>query len=238
MNTYEEKIAELNNKTTAELMKINSSIVKPMIEKFGGEYKRVYINREFRKGNRWNSEVEAILMYKDRVYIRLYVQNSSTDTTMDELFDRFFINGKYVSSDNNLDAKVVYNIEDKAEVARAILQQYAWFMWSDEHKKKELIEKIGHYTFLNPILDYFFKKYNLWYSHIDKYSSRSDVVKSEGYTHAKKVLNDYIAEHCFELQDKSKEELTEIYKGVFQDAVNAFDKNFDFNEWRKKHYYF
>lgn len=72
------------------------------------------------------------------------------------------------------------------------------------------------------------------YKHISKYSSRDDVAEINGYHYGEKALQEYIEENYIELIDKPNEELQEIYKGVFQKAMNEFVKNFDYNKWREE----
>ena len=232
---FKNEIEKIKSMSLDELFSIKSSYIKSLIEELGKN--EMNINSKFREGNNWNSEVENIYILNGRVYVTLYVQNLSTDTSMSDLFDKFFIRGRYVSSNNRLDAKVVYNVEDKAECLKSILIQFAYHKYSDEARKSEIIAKVGHYTITNPICDYFYRKYDLWHSHIGQYSSRNEVVIYEGYYYAKKKLNQYIEENYLDLNNKNKDELETIYKKVFGDAMTEFDKTFDFNEWREKRYY-
>lgn len=234
---YNEEIDKINSMSIDDLFDIKSVNMRPMIDKFGGSNRIIYINKEFRKGNNKNSEVEAIYMLNNKVYLQMHVKNPYSDAIFNELFDRFFVKGKYISNNNIIDAKVIYTIDEKAEVLKSILKQFAWFNYSIQSKKNEIIKKISNYSIVNPVFDYFYQKHNIGGLKIDRYSTKDDVATHEGYQLAKKKLFEFINEKWFDLKDKNKEELGNIYKSQFANNMIDFYQTFNFEEWRKKKYY-
>lgn len=228
---FNEKKSYIESMTPSELMNVNKSVIKSIVEKCGNDG-RMWIRQ--RVGNNWNSLVEAVDVIDGNVYLIIYVQNTKTDTSTSEKFDTFFRSGKYYSCDNYLKEAVGYSERAKAEVMRSILMECVCRLFSDEEKKKKLIVELGNYSIINPILNKFYDEFNLKYNTISKYSSRQNVVKNKGYHYGEKKIREYIEEHCFELEGKSKEELQAIYEKVFMEAYNEFDKSFDYNKWRSE----
>lgn len=230
---YNQKKSFIDDMSVDELMSVTKTIVKSIITKAGNEDGYMGIRRDFRVGNKWNSEIEGIYLYKDKLYVGIYVQNDSTDTTTSEEFNVFFRRGEYYSMKNSLNMGVDYSEGQKAEVMRSILYQCIYILFSDEHKKAELIEKLSHYSIINPVANHFYHKYNLNYD-ISKYTSSDRVANKKAYYHAERTLREYIEENYLMLVDKSNEELDKIYKEVFQKAMNEFIKSFDYNKWRSE----
>ena len=234
---YNEKKSFIDNMLVDDLMNVPKSLVKSIIEKCGNEYGRMYIRRDFRKGNDWNSEIEGVNLSKSGdVFVEVYIQTDSTDTTECEYFDKFFRRGEYYSNDNRFNKGIDYKESQKAEVMRSILLQCIYKLHSDENKKAEQIAKLTHYTITNPVCNYFYDKYNLKYKHISKYSSRDEVAQIKGYHRGEKAIKEYVEVNYINLIGKTNEELQETYKGVFQKAMDDFARNFDFNEWKKETY--
>jgi hypothetical protein len=231
---FNEKKSYIDNMFVDVLMAVDKSIVKRIIEKCGNDNKRLYINNERRQGNNWNSLVEFFDISGDNVLLGIYVQNTKTDTTMIEYFDKFFRRGEYYSRDNRLNESVDYKEGQKAEVMRSILLECIYDQFNNDVQREKLIGKLGHYTIVNPVLNYFFNEWRLKYRQISKYSSRDDVVKNKAYYYGKKKIDEYIENNVESLLGKTAEELQAIYKKVFMDAYNEFDKTFDYNKWRKE----
>lgn len=230
---FNEKKSYIENMVVDELMKVNKSVVKSIIDRCGND-NRFWINNKRRQGNHWNSLVEFLDISNGNVFVGIYVQNTKTDTTMMDSFDRFFRMGEYYSRDNHLNEGVDYKEGDKAEVMRSILLECIYQQFNDEVQRQKLIAKLGHYSIVNPVLNYFYKEWDLWHREISKYSSRDCVVKNKAYHYGKKKINEYINDHVEELVGKSNEELQAIYKKVFVNAYNEFDKAFDYNKWRRE----
>lgn len=231
---YGKKKSFIENMLVDELMKIDKHLIASIIKKVGDEYGNLRIKCSLRKGNKWNSEIESVyLSTNNEVFVNVYVQSDSTDTTVPEYFDKFFRRGEYYSKGNRLGVGVDYNEGQKAEVMRSILLQCIYNLFSDEHKCAVIVAKLKHYSIINPICDHFYNKYNLKYKEISKYSSRNEVAEIKGYSHAIVKLDKYIVENYLELDGKTNNELREIYMEVFGKAMTDFIDTFDFEEWRK-----
>lgn len=231
---YNKKKAYIDNMLVDELVDIQHSLIKSIIEKCGDVQGIMWIRKDFRQGNHWNSEVEAVSLRNGRVLVFIYVQDTDKDATYKESFDVFFRRGEYYSKKNILKKGVDYTEGQKAEVMRSILFQCIYVLHSDEKKKSDKIAELSHYTIINPIIDYF---YNRLLTHdISKYSPRNDVAQIMGYNHAKKALQEYIESNYISLSQKTTDELMEIYKVVFKKDMDEFAKNFDYNAWRENNY--
>jgi len=230
---YTQKKAQIDAMGVNELAYVGEGIVKEIINRLSPEAERVWIDGQFNPESYWKSFVEGFYISEGSLYVMLYIQNTKTDTTQIERFSTFFGGGKFVSSNNRLHETIRYGIEEKAEGMRSLLLTCIYSLYNEEAQRKKLIVKLSHHTIINPVFDHFFEKFDLWHKTLSKYSSRDCVVKNEGYQHGKKAVEEYIGEHCLELEGKTREELIEIYKGVFKAAFDEFDKGFDYWEWKR-----
>lgn len=225
--SVKDKVAYIEGMTTRELLKVGSNIVRKIYDLCGGD--RLYIRRSLRRGNKWNSEVEGIWVTEssDKLLVLIYVQNSKTDTSMTEYFNKFFSFGEYYSSNNNLGANVRYSESQKGEVMRSILLEFVKRTYDEgeveDKRRKDIVAKITHYSIVNPVLNNFYRYYKLEY--VSSFSpSRYDGVKLDAYHAAQKALSAYIYEHCDELSGLSKEELQKIYTKVFGKVMEDYIK--------------
>ena len=134
----QKKIDTINALTKDELLSINKATVKRIVKEAGRKMgrtrdKEMRIAYERRNGNAWNSNVECVDLIKNKLYIDLYCQFSSTDSTICEDFDEFFARGNYrgeiTRSDyygNPRTYYFIYDLEAKANVAKAILLEYVF----------------------------------------------------------------------------------------------------------------
>ena len=72
------KLEIVENLTTEELLMTNVDTVKRILKEVGEKQgksnnKRIYISREHRAGNDWNSTVDAFNIYKGNVYYCFYI---------------------------------------------------------------------------------------------------------------------------------------------------------------------
>ena len=222
---YQEKKKAIEQLFTIEdLLNVPKSLCIKIVKTIGDEYGRFNVSSEFRQGNNWNSEVEGLSYVNDKLYVDIYVQNTKTDTTTSESFDRFFTDNTYSSSNNHLNANVIYNKEEKAMVMCSILLMAVWKLYSNEAHKKDLVERLSHYTLINPICNYYYNEYRLGRKSLSKWSSMSDFAEYKGYYNGEIALRKYIEDNCFELKDKTNEELKIIYMKVFGDAMKEYIK--------------
>ncbi len=130
------KIEIVNNLTQVELSSISKETILRIVKETGRRNSgtrnyELYIAPERRCGNNWNSEVEGILLYKEKASVMVYVQFDNTDTSLLIPFNDFFKKGEFrgtVKRDdrygNPQTYYYVYNEKDKAEVIRSICLEY------------------------------------------------------------------------------------------------------------------
>ena len=143
------KLSMIDSLSKSELLAISPETIKRIVKEIGRKIgntrcKELYISREFRTGNEWNSEFEGMGYYKDKLYVNLYVQYGNTDTTTCESFDKFFCKGKYVGSNEHTDrygspqtAYFIYDESDKARCMRRLLMQYLYLRYKDKLVKSD-----------------------------------------------------------------------------------------------------
>lgn len=132
-----EKKAEIVKALTKlDLLGITEETVKRMVmetgsKQTGSRSKCLRIDDDRRKGNNWNSVVEAITLAKGKLYVYAYVQYSNTDTTMTVPFSDFFKRGEFMgtvkASDGYGNPQTYYyryDEDDKAEVLRSVCLEY------------------------------------------------------------------------------------------------------------------
>jgi hypothetical protein len=129
---------------------------------------------------------------------------------------------------------VDYKEGQKAEVMRSILLECIYDQFNDGVQRAKLVDKLRHHSIVGPVLNHFYKEWDLWHREISKYSSRDCVVKNKGYHYGSKKIDEYVEKNAEQLVGKTEEELQAIYKKVFLEAYKEFDKSFDFNQWRNE----
>lgn len=124
--------------TKTDLLGMTKDMVKRMvketgIKQTGSRCKCLRIDDDRRKGNNWNSVVEAITMDKGKLYVYTYVQYSNTDRTMVVPYEDFFKRGEYMGTVKTTDCYgnpqtyyYRYDEGDKAEVLRSVCLEYLY----------------------------------------------------------------------------------------------------------------
>ena len=130
------KLEIVENLTTEELLMTNVDTVKRILKEVGEKQgksnnKRIYISREYRAGNDWNSTVDAFNIYKGNVFIEIYLQMDSTDTDICEKYETFIQGDKYQGKHYTMNYRgdevphyFTYDKQDKARVIKSILLSY------------------------------------------------------------------------------------------------------------------
>ena len=143
------KLDIVDNFTPAELLASAPDTVKRIIKEVGHKIgntreKKLYISREFRTGNDWNSEVEGMGYNSKGLFLYIYAQYSNTDRTVIETWDKFFQKGQYVGRieytdvfDHRQTARFIYYDSEKARVIRRLLMQYLHLKYKDKLSKSE-----------------------------------------------------------------------------------------------------
>lgn len=135
--------------TTAELFAVTEDTVKRIIKEAGralyrSRDKELRLSSEYATGNSWNSTIETVSLSRNRLYIHLYIQMDSTDTTIIDEWSTFFKRGEYVGKafeTNRYGDKIPnycrYSEDDKARFMRSLLYQYV----QTKQQKKTTNEK-------------------------------------------------------------------------------------------------
>ena len=129
----QEIVNSLNEK---ELLLTTPETINRIVREVGNRLyksrdKELRISSNLRVGNGWNSTVESICTYKSRLYLHIYIQMDSTDTTIVEDYNTFIKRGDYTGKafeTNRYGDRVPnychYTESDKARVIQSILLQY------------------------------------------------------------------------------------------------------------------
>lgn len=143
------KLDIVDSLTSTELLAIDPDTVKRIIKEVGRKVgntrrKELYISREFRTGNSWNSEVEGIGYNSKGLFLYLNAQYHNSDLTVIETWDKFFRKGQYVGSLEYADryggtqtSHFIYDDSEKARVVRRLLMQYLHLKYKDKLSKSE-----------------------------------------------------------------------------------------------------
>lgn len=129
----QEIVYSLNEK---ELLSTTPETINRIVREVGNRLyksrdKELIISGNLRVGNGWNSTAESICTYKSRLYLHIYIQMDSTDTTIVEDYNTFIKRGDYTGKafeTNRYGDRVPnychYTEADKARVIQSILLQY------------------------------------------------------------------------------------------------------------------
>ena len=126
----------ISSLTPTELFAITEDTIKRIIKEVGNRRyqsreKELRLSSEYATGNSWNSTIETVSLRRNRLYIHLYIQMDSTDTTIIDEWNTFFKRGEYVGKafeTNRYGDKIPnychYTETDKARFMRSLLYQY------------------------------------------------------------------------------------------------------------------
>ena len=224
----EKKLEVLDSLNGTELRKATNDTILRIFKECRGKdddgkpRDKFYIKNSRRAGNRlggsniWNSTIEYIYEYKGRAYIEFYVQNTKTDWGESESFDTFKSGSEYRGYCEHLGTRFTYNSEDVADVIRCILKEFVYYKYIEraERERKEKLASIAGWKVVNPVHNYFYKKWDCWHR-----MEHNDSLRKAYYA-GEKAVEEYAKEHVDELYGKSVEELQTIYKEVFRKAAN------------------
>ena len=126
----------ISSLTPTELFAITEDTIKRIIKEVGNRRyrsreKELQFSSEYKIGNGWNSWIESIGIYNNRLYITIYMQMDGTDTTFSEGWNTFFKRDEYVGKayETNWHGDRIpnychYTEDDKARFMRSLLYQY------------------------------------------------------------------------------------------------------------------
>ena len=139
----------ISSLTPTELFAITEDTIKRIIKEVGNRRyqsreKELRLSSEYATGNSWNSTIETVSLRRNRLYIHLYIQMDSTDTTIIDEWSTFFKRGEYVGKafeTNRYGDKIPnychYTETDKARYVRSLLYQYVQMKYSKKHSNNE-----------------------------------------------------------------------------------------------------
>lgn len=215
-----EKLDFINNLSAQDLRtRIGSNVILRIIKETIGDRDRHYIKSDRCVGNDWNSNIDFIYEHNGKPYLCLYVQNTSTDSSTCVSFEDFNRKEYYNGYCENINTNFTYSPSDIANVIKCILVDYIYYtqIEANERKQQEVVDKLLHYSIVNPVCNYFYDQ--LAPKHI---SLQWNKQKREAYNNGKKAITSYAMEHVSELIGKSNEELISIYKKVFREEAKKY----------------
>jgi hypothetical protein len=200
----------------------NDTILRIFKECCNGRDK-FYIKSERRAGNNlggsniWNSCIEFIYEYKGKAYINFYVQNTKTDWSESETFDRFKSSSEYNGWCDYLGTRFRYDSDDVTNVIRCILAEYVYYteIEKTEREEQERLNSILHYSIVNPVYNRF---YNEWRCKYQGGYPGAPHDRLDRYHRGEKAVEEYAKANVDKLCGKSKEELQAIYTKIFEET--------------------
>lgn len=175
---------------------------------------RFWIKSNRRVGNDWNSTIEFIYEYKGKACLCLYIQNSSTDSSITKSLDEFKRGGSWCGS---IRGTYTYSMEDVSRTLRCILKEFVYYKYIEraEREHKEKIAALLHWEIVNPVYNKFYGEWRCKYE-MGGWNTRTP--NTDRYHRAKKAVEGYAAEHVDELTGMSAEELQKIYSDIFRNT--------------------
>lgn len=216
----EKKLETLDTLNQQALMSVTDNTIMRIYKECRGKDSdgkpndRFMIDCKRREGNNWNSTIEFIYEYQDRPHLCLYIQNSSTDSSITKSFAEFKRGGTWYG---HIAGSYTYHADDVARTIRCILKEYIYYKYIEkaERERKEKIAKVLHWKICNPVYNQF---YGEWRCRYESGGCFSSTPNTDRYHRAKKAVNDYVEEHINELIDKTPEELQAIYRKIFRET--------------------
>lgn len=216
----QEKLDFINKLSAQDLRtRVGSNIILRIIKETIGDRDRHYIKSDRCAGNDWNSNIDFIYEHNGKPYLCLYVQNSSTDSSTCVSFEDFNRREYYNGYCENINTNFRYSPTEIANVIKCILIDYVYYsqIEANERKQQEVVDKLLHYSIVNPVCNYFYDK--LGPRHICLGWQKD---KRKAYDEGNNAVKEYAMKHVSELIGKSKEELISIYKQVFRDEAKKY----------------
>lgn len=139
------KLEIIERLTPVELMNVTTVTVTRIVKEAGENMwkshrnKTLRISRDRRRGNSWNSTIEAVDLIKGKLYLDVYCQFDSTDTNTSEPVESFLKYGDcriQITRDdrygNPQTHYFTYDEGDKQRVIRSILEEYVYTKYADK----------------------------------------------------------------------------------------------------------
>ena len=136
------KLDVVNKLEESRLLEIELSTIKRMLMLAGRRNgKSRYFRLRDTPGNDYNSIVESVSLYKDTLYVSIWIQPINTRTNINERMNVFFANNEYKGSAIDYDRDgnphtlyFTYLQHERAEVIRSILREYIYHKYPEQFK--------------------------------------------------------------------------------------------------------
>ena len=178
------------------------------------------LRSEERVSNNWNAEITGIYYNesRDKIYVEIYVQGSSTDTETSVSYEDFIRGGELRGTTENYGFRYQFSESEREEFLKKLSDQIDALnaIPEDVLERNKKIARVKGHVFTNPAVDRLYKKLNLWYSN---YMYEPDP-KYDAYCAAKKALCKYIDEHIDEIIVMADDDIHTLYWDVIWDAYN------------------
>ena len=138
------KLEIINSLTENELMAVTQATIMKIVRETGtnrykSRNKELFIGRDRRAGNDWNSTIENISLVKDSLFLDAYVQMDDTDTNIAVAWTDFFRNSEYRGTayetnryGDDIPHYFRYGREEKAKVIKSILLEYVHTQYKEK----------------------------------------------------------------------------------------------------------
>ena len=216
----EKKLAVLDQLGDNDLRKATNDTILRIFKECRGKDSdgkpndRFWINGDRREGNNWNSTIEFVYEHQGKACLCLYIQNSSTDSSICMSLDKFKRGGSWYGT---IRGTYTYSMEDVSRTLRCILKEFVYYKYIEraEREHKEKIAALLHWKIVNPVYNKF---YDLWRCKYECGGCFRDTPNTNRYHRAKKAVEGYATEHVDELTGMSAEELQKIYSDIFRNT--------------------
>ena len=219
--------------STSELLGIDEKCISRLIrEQSHSNNFALAIGNDERVGNNWDSAVCGVYIGQGgRVFVDVYVQDSSAETNMSILYSKFFDKAGCTFECRDLCRSVRYSPKALGDVIRSFLRCYVRRVYGigiscikDKSSAMKMLRPI-----INEVVNHYYKKLRvdkiqMFSGPTTKYSA-DEVCRMRGYHAGEKRVNECAEREWMQLS-KDKAKAKERLMNVFDTAYNTFRKEF------------
>lgn len=168
--------------------------------------------------NNWNAELKGIYYNenRDKLYVEIYVQGSSTDTETSVSYEDFIRGGELSGTTENHGFRYRFTESQREEFLKKLSDHIDRLnaIPQDVLERNKRINLVKSYKFINPAVD---KLYDLLRLRYSDYMYKPDP-KYDAYKEAEKALYAYIEENTDKIIQMDDNAIHELYWAVLYDA--------------------
>ena len=184
--------------------------IKRAIEKWGS-YGKLKIPSV---SNEWNAFANGLYLQPNgKLWVNVYVQTTETDTDTSVPFSEFV---KGYKGRTEQGWSFSFTSQQCQQFMDNVAKQISK-LESGLGDKRKTIERLRHWSIVNPVSNYFYDKLNLKYYNFC--ASSYAHARYLRYCKGEDALKEFINDNWQDLKDKTDEELQKIYKEVFANAA-------------------